>query len=102
MNKKIIFLGIILILCTIWILYPGEKNNTTKDTNENFIHKNVQWAKCYGKDGSIVTVQHVNIYEAKFLEKWDYKKIEVFNKPGGNIIEIYEGKLYIDVKQRHA
>ena len=107
MNKIIIIIGIIVLVIGGSYLFLNHENNAPIDkTSEEYIsghcdkllHKNVRWAVCYKKDKIIDTVQRGNIYEATKTRKYDYDKVEVFNKVGGSIVvATYEGKLYFDV-----
>ena len=109
MNKIITIIGIIVLLLGCSYFFLNQEENTIDKTSEGYIsehcdellHKNVPWAICYKKDEVITTVQHGNIYEATKTKKYDYDKVEVFNKIGGSIvIATYEGKLYFDVHLR--
>lgn len=110
MNKIIIILGIIVLLLGCSYLFLNQEDNTPIDKNsekyisehcDELLHKNIRWAVCYKKSEVITTVQYGNIYEATKTKKYDYDKIEVFNKVGGSIVvATYQGKLYFDIRVR--
>ena len=100
MNKLLIAIGIILLIVSAILFFNYSTLFTDKKECDKLLHKNVQYALCYENDKIVVTTQHVNVYKATKTHKWRYNKIEVFDKPGGEIVKTYEGELYFDLKAK--
>ena len=98
MNKVLIVVGIILLIGGIVLFFNYDTLFGDKEKCDKLLYRNVQYALCYENDKVVVTTQHVNIYKATETHKWRYDKIEVFDKPGGEIVKTYEGELYFGLR----
>ena len=98
MNKLLIIAGIILLIGGIILFFNHSILPTNKEKCDKLLHRDVQYALCYENDKIVVTTQHVNIYKATETKRGRYDKIEVFDKPGGEIIKTYKGALYFGLR----
>ena len=100
MNKILIAVGIILLVVGIVLFFNYDSLFNDKEKCDKLLHRNVQYALCYENDKIVVTTQHVNIYKATETQMGRYDKIEVFDKPGGEIVKTYKGKLYFGLRAK--
>jgi len=108
-KKTIIFISIIIIGSIALLIVVPKMCQDSYPTPEvvdypecdKLIHKGVKWGVCYKKGEVVATISSGNIYDATVTKKYDYDKIEVYDKVGGDIIfATYEGRLYFDIKPR--
>jgi len=104
-NKRIVLIAsivgivIIVVILLVFVVTNSFDTSLNEEKCDTLLHKGAPWTVCY-RDGEIVaTSGYVNIYRADATKKYDFDKIEVFNKIGGSIvIATYEGKLYVGIK----
>ena len=110
MNKILFIIGFIIgIAVGLFFLFHSQNSEVEDKTSKEYIaehcdkliHKNVRWAVCYRKGKIVATVEGGNIYEATKTRKYDYDKIEVFDRVGGSVVlATYQGRLYFARKPR--
>lgn len=98
MNKILIVVGIILLTIGVFFFLNYDALFNDKEKCDKLLYRDVQYALCYENDKIAVTTQHVNIYKATETQMGRYNKIEVFDKPGGEIIKTYKGELYFGLR----
>lgn len=102
MNKRliVIVIGVSLVIGGAFFISGHDTGVLPNDKQkcDELLHRNVQYAFCYKDDKIVVTTQYVNIYRATKTRRSSYDKVEVFDKPGGEVIATYEGRLYFGLR----